>query len=330
VTAPARGRSPGRRPSEIRFAIRRLGVALVAVALIGGISFGGYKAAGRGHRSNQIQAIAPPPPTTTTLPPPPTEPGGGYTLFPSHRLIAFYGAPNLPVLGVLGQGQPDQVWPQLEATAAGYASPPVVVVPTYELITFVAQAAAGPGATYTSEISPAEIDSYLQVVKAHDGMLILDIQPGRTSFLADAEALQPWLEQPDVGLALDPEWELAPGELPDRQIGQTTAAEINQVSAWLEKLTVAHRLPQKLLMIHQFRPSMVVDKPEVVPEPELSITFNMDGFGAAKNKIDIYQLLAGDPRWFLGYKLFFTRDTPLQTPAQVLALVPAPEVIEYE
>jgi hypothetical protein len=35
--------------------------------------------------------------------------------------------------------------------------------------------------------------------------------------------------QPDVGLALDPECELAPGQLPDRQIGQTTAAEIDQV-----------------------------------------------------------------------------------------------------
>lgn len=302
----------------------------MALVLIGAIGIGGYRGAGVGRHNHRIQAVAPPPPTTTTLPPPPTEPGGGYTLFPSHRLIAFYGAPDLPVLGVLGQGQPAQVWPQLAATAAAYASPPVVVVPTFELITFVAQASAGPDDTYASEIPAAEIDSYLQVVKAHGGMLILDIQPGRTNFLADAEALQPWLEQPDVGLALDPEWELAPGELPDRQIGQTTAAEINQVSAWLDELTAAHRLPQKLLMIHQFRPSMVTDKPAVLSEPDLAITFNMDGFGATKDKVAIYQLPAGDPRWFLGYKLFYTRDTPLQSPAQVLALVPAPEVVEYE
>jgi hypothetical protein len=209
-------------------------------------------------------------------------------------------------------------------------SPVSVVVPTYELIAFVAQGSPGADGTYTSQLPGAQIDAYLQVVKQHDGMLILDIQPGRSGLLADAQALQKWLVQPDVGLALDPEWELAPGQLPDRQIGQTSAAEINQVSAWLQQLTVAHRLPQKLLMVHQFRPSMVGDKVAVTPEPDLAITFNMDGFGATKGKLTVYQMLAVDDRWYLGYKLFYHRDLPLQTPDQVLALLPSPQVIEYE
>jgi hypothetical protein len=264
------------------------------------------------------------------LPPPPTEPGGGYTLFPTHRLVAFYGLPNSPVLGVLGQAPPDVLWPQLNAAAAAFMSPVSVAVPTYELIAFVARSFPGADGSYSYQLPAAQIDAYLQVVKEHDGMLILDIQPGRSSLLADAQALQKWLVQPDVGLALDPEWELAPGQLPDRQIGQTTAAEIDQVSDWLEQLTVAHRLPQKLLMVHQFRPSMVAHKVAVTPEPDLAITFNMDGFGATGNKLTAYQTLAVDPRWYLGYKLFYHRDLPLQTPAEVLALTPSPQVIEYE
>jgi hypothetical protein len=277
-------------------------------------------------RTTASLAVAPP----TTLPPPPTEPGGGLTLFPSHRLVAFYGAPNEPVLGVLGGAPPDALWPQLVAAAAPYASLDTVLVPTYEVIAFEAQASPGPNGLYTEQAPAAQIDSYLKVVEAHGGMLILDVQPGRSSLLADAQALQKWLVQPDVGLAIDPEWELAPGQLPDRQIGQTTAAEIDQVSEWLEQLTLTHRLPQKLLMIHQFRPSMVTNKVALTAEPDLAITFNMDGFGATSNKLAAYQMLAGDPRWFLGYKLFYHRDLPLQTPAQVLALIPSPEVIEYE
>lgn len=73
-------------------------------------------------------------------------------------------------------------------------------------------------------------------------MLVIDIQPGRGSFLAGVEALAPWLSVPDVGVALDPEWELQPGQSPLAQIGYTTAAEINATSNWLSSFTPAHRL----------------------------------------------------------------------------------------
>jgi hypothetical protein len=314
--------------------VRRVVSGTLALAMLSGIVAGVYTvvdsivAPGHGHAAATRTSLSAQVPTT--LPPPPEEPGGGFTLFPSHRLVAFYGAPHRPVLGVLGQEGPDDLWPQLAAAAAPFVSAGSVVVPTYELIAFVAQRSAGPDGRYTYQLPAAEVDAYLQVVKEHDGMLILDIQPGRSSLLADAQALQKWLVQPDVGLALDPEWELAPTQLPGRQIGQTTAAEIDQVSTWLEQLTVSHRLPQKLLMVHQFRPSMVPDKVAVTTEPDVAITFNMDGFGATTNKLSAYQMLAFDPRWYLGYKLFYHRDLPLQTPAEVLALIPSPEVIEYE
>ena len=83
-------------------------------------------------------------------------------------------------------------------------------------------------------------------------------------------------------------------------------------------------------MIHQFLPSQIPDKPAVVPQPDVAIAFNMDGFGPPAKKLAVYQLLAADPRWAIGYKLFYGRDVPLQTPAQVLALAPAPNIVEYE
>ena len=267
---------------------------------------------------------------TPPLPPLSKEPGGGTSLFPTHRLVAFYGAPSSPTLGVLGDADPEALWPRLTTAAAPYASPKTVVVPSYELITDTAEAAPGPNGTYAAQLAPSQLDEYLRVVHAHHGMLILDIQPGRGSLLSDAQALEPWLVHPDVGLALDPEWELQASQRPGQQIGQTSADEINRVSDWLQQLTVTHRLPQKLLIVHQFRASMVVAKPAVASRRNLAITFNMDGFGASDNKHSVYGLLASDPRWALGYKLFYTRDQPLETADQVLALDPPPQIVEYE
>ena len=47
-----------------------------------------------------------------------------------------------------------------------------------------------------------------------------------------------------MGLALDAEWRLAPGQLPLQQIGSVDAAEINKTSQWLATLTRDNQLPQ--------------------------------------------------------------------------------------
>lgn len=344
MAGPQHVRGPGLpasfylRPTRRQYAVRRLlslGLVLSLFGALGGAVYGVGRLASAGHQALAGTASRSTSPVKTTrhqppLPPLSKEPGGGTTLFPSHRLVAFYGAPASPRLGVLGEAPPEALWPRLTAAAAPFSSPKTAVVPSYELIAFTAQAAPGPHGTYSAELAPSQLDEYLSVVHAHHGMLILDIQPGRSDLLADAQALEPWLVHPDVALGLDPEWELQPGQRPSQQIGQTTASEINQVSTWLQQLTVAHRLPQKLLIIHQFRASMVVAKPDVSSQPNLAIVFNMDGFGATDNKLSVYQLLASDPRWALGYKLFYTRDQPLQTADQILALAPPPQIVEYE
>ena len=44
-------------------------------------------------------------------------------------------------------------------------------------------------------------------------LLILDLQPGRASFLHQTKVLHHFLLDPSVSIALDPEWKLAPGVL---------------------------------------------------------------------------------------------------------------------
>jgi hypothetical protein len=320
--------------------VRRIAVGLVLVVALGGAGLGvdaavrslspgsasGTRPAATGTTGGPGASTTPP----TTVPPTPTEPGGSRRIFPGRRIVAFYGAPGGGGLGVLGSTSPAAAWPALAAQAAPYAEPGTPVLAAFELVTYIAQASPGPDGAYSLRLPAAEIAEYLSVVARHDGMLILDIQPGRGSMLADAEALAPYLAHADVALALDPEWEVAAPDVPGQVIGHTSAAEINAVSRWLDDFTVAHHLPQKLLLIHQFTPQMVLDKAALVGRDHLAIVFNMDGFGAWHNKIGDYQSLASDSRWRLGFKLFYHQDTPLYPPSAVLALTPPPSIVEYE
>jgi hypothetical protein len=279
-----------------------------------------------------------PPPLLTTPKTPQTttsttllqEPGGGVQLFLNRQIVAYYGLPGNPTLGVLGTTGASEAWTALSAVAQSYVTAGVKILPAFELITYVAQAGPGPDGTYSKRIPDSVIQHYLSVVQQNNGLLILDIQPGRGSFLKDAKSLAPYLSQPDVALALDPEWEVNSTQVPGKVIGHTTGEEINTVSKWLQGLTLQNNLPQKLLLVHQFKQSMVVDKWATEPRSGLAIVFNMDGFGAWGMKVKAYQLLESYTDFGLGFKLFYHQDQPLGSPQQVMALVPQPNVIEYQ
>ena len=110
--------------------------------------------------------------------------------------------------------------------------------------------------------------------------VVLDLQPGRASLLAQARRYRSLLRLPNVGLALDPEWKLQTGELPLRQIGSVTSTEINSVITWLAGLTASDHLPQKLLVLHQFRLSMITDEHRLdTSHDDIAIVIHMDGQG---------------------------------------------------
>ena len=68
------------------------------------------------------------------------------------------------------------------------------------------------------------IRRYLKAARKAKALLILDIQPGRSDFFTETKRLRKWLKEPDVGLALDPEWRMGPGEVPGKVIGSVGAA----------------------------------------------------------------------------------------------------------
>ncbi|WP_239154449.1 hypothetical protein [Amycolatopsis sp. FDAARGOS 1241] len=168
------------------------------------------------------------------------------------------------------------------------------------------------------------------------GVLLLDIQPGRADFLPEVQAYERWLGEPDVGVALDPEWAVEPGAVPGEKFGRTTGAELDGVAAYLAGLANEQRLPDKIMAYHQVAASIVRDEADLRAHPGVSVVKVVDGIGGAGAKKATWRtLMAGKPAHVLaGFKLFFDEDTrhggALMTPDEVMALTPKPAYVVYE
>jgi hypothetical protein len=309
-------------------------VAFVVAALAGCTSGSGGHSAASTPTVSPTASVGPRPTVAPSSSPAPTSPtslpDGSHRLFPGHRVVAFYGAAGAPALGVLGSRSADGIWPRLAAQARAYEGHGAKVLPAYELITYVATGGAGNDGQYAFRIPDSTIERYVAAAERHHALLILDIQPGRGEFLPDAKSLTRWLRLPDVALALDPEWKLHGHQKPDKQIGHTDAASVNAVSAWLDQLTAEQRLPEKLLLVHQFTADMIRDKAKVASRPHIATVFNMDGFGNRADKLVKYRFLAQDKHFPIGMKLFYRADKHMFSPSGALHLHPAPAVVDYE
>jgi hypothetical protein len=304
-----------------------LAVVMVAVAGLRGWPASGEEDAG----SARAQALAGGAQEQDAPPPPPELPRGGRRLFPDHRIVAFYGAPQDEQLGILGIGTLRQAARKLERQARPYARKTRPVLPAFELIATIATAAPGEDGLYRSRQSAEVIDRHLREARRAKAMLILDIQPGRADFLDETRRLRRWLREPDVGLALDPEWNMDPGELPGQSIGSVTAQEVDRISAYLAGIVRRRNLPEKLLLIHQFTDDMIVDKAKMTRREGVALTVNVDGFGDRPNKISKYDAFTSEAtRFHDGFKLFYEEDVNLMRPRGVLALTPPPDVVVYE
>ncbi|GAA4861277.1 hypothetical protein [Actinomycetospora straminea] len=314
-------------PSPVLVALAVL--AALALAITGGAA----------PASGEPRVAGPPPPVVpasvpaavaAAVPPPvPELPRGGTTIFPRHRVVAFYGTAGTDALGVLGEGSPDQAGKRLEEAAAAFATPGRTVLPAMELIATVANDAPGPDGDHATDITLDEARTYLDAARAHRQLLVLDVQPGRDNFLTASRVWEPLLREPDVGLALDPEWRMDPGEVPGEVVGGVAAAEVNAVAEWLAGIVRDERLPEKLFVLHQVTASMITE-PERLATPEgLAVVQHIDGFGAPETKREKYAQLQRPQQLHPGFGLFYDEDTPVLSPAETLALSPPPDLVTY-
>jgi hypothetical protein len=319
----------------------RGGALLVPVLLLALTGCGG-DGAGRAQRASGAPGASgasggQPDGTASQVPTPPASPSGapelplgGRTIFPGHRVVAFYGTAGYAGLGVLGEADPDSIVPRLRAAAAGFATPDRKLQIAFELIVTVAQRRPGADGAYSKMIDQALIRQYVDAARRHGALLVLDVQPGRADFLTQVKRLRPFLSEPHVGLALDPEWRMAPGQIPGKVTGAVGAAEINAVAAYLSGIVTERNLPQKLLLLHQFKAAMIPDIAAVAPQRGLAIVHHLDGFGTRGEKAATFNRLYRPGRFHLGYKLFYDEDVGIYTPAEVLAFQHVPDYVSYQ
>jgi hypothetical protein len=327
---PARGGYGGRvRPPGHVIWRRRLTAvgALLGVVAVAAVLLGSGQGEDPGERASAPAGEGEPPPPP---PKPPELPRGGRSLFPEHRVVGYYGAPQDEELGALGIGTPDGAARRLEKAAKPYDGRRRSALPALELITVIALADAGEDGKYRARQEDEVIRRYLRAARRAKALLVLDIQPGRSDFFTETTRLRKYLREPDVGLALDPEWRVTDSEVPGQVIGRVSSREVNATTAWLDQLTARHDLPEKLVVIHQFTDDMV-DEQALKPRDGLAIVLNADGFGGREIKRQKYHAFTRQaPGFHQGFKLFYQEDVNLMAPRNVMRMRPPPDFIVYE
>ncbi len=276
-------------------------------------------------------AVPPPPPAV-----PRSElPGGGRTIFPDHMLVGFCGTPGAPALGPLWE-KPEVKAKKLMGFGAQYAGDRKLL-PVFELIAVVVQGYAGADGKWRIRIYDSVIDQYLRVARENNGLLLLNIQPGASDFMTELKRFDKYLHEPDVGIALDPEWAMiSPKQKPGVFYGQTTGDTISSVAQYLSDIVKQDDLPEKVLVFHRVNGYVVKHEEDIKQAPGVVVVESVDGLGPKGMKINTYNFLMHTKAPWIhpGFKLFFDEDTRngwrLMSPKEVMALTPPPEYVMYE
>jgi hypothetical protein len=109
--------------------------------------------------------------------------------------------------------------------------------------------------------------------------------------------------------------------------------EVNSVVSWMGQLTARYRLPQKLLVLHQFKLGEIAGEQGLdTRNDDVAVVINMDGQGTPVMKQATWEAVTADapPGVPFGWKNFFVKDTPMLSPSQTMARTPDPVMISYE
>lgn len=250
-----------------------------------------------------------------------------------HRIVAYYGNPLTEILGVLGEQDGPKTVERLRAQADAYVpvSTDRTIVPALHFIYAVAQQYPGEDGSYLLRMDDALVEQYVQLAKENGMLLFLDIQMGRSTVEKELPRIAKWLTYEHVHVALDPEFAWGETLQPGEDIGHLTGEQINRAQQMLQRFTMEHLLPTKILIVHQFLPGMVKNKAVIKSYDRVELVFDADGYGNRNVKIGSWnRVIVDDNVQLAGIKLFYKYDIQLMTPADVLTLEPKPVVIIYQ
>jgi len=273
-----------------------------------------------------------PPPSCPDIGPLPSAEGLPSSPLEGRRLIAYYGVPGGGGLGILGRydisttlsliSEQTQVYRELD--------PSVETITGFHMVVTIADAGPGEDGSYSHIVNLDVVRRWIDGARAAGAISILDIQIGRADLHGAIDVIEPFLWEPDVHLAVDPEWIVGPDRVPGQQVGQITGPQVNSVQARLDDIGRAIG-QRKILVIHQFNDRMVVQKECIADYPYVDLVWDADGVGSPGPKIEDYAQYSHEAGFeYGGFKVFYDVDTPVMTPQEVLGLTPPPVVVIYQ
>jgi hypothetical protein len=266
-----------------------------------------------------------------------------------YYILNNYGAAVSPPLGTDNDTQFAAAMKQI-TDQYNKADPKHPAIGSIDLVDPVADGVPGPDKLYRHYRDPADIDHYLKVARDTKQLFFFDTQVGWDTQQNVFEHFRPYLEQPDVHLALDPEWEMRPGVVPGQDRGRTVAPTIQWVVDQLSEMVISKHLPNKILVVHKFfedeqwnstNPAKRDPKEawsNIQPRPGVTLIICIDGQGPPWQKIEKYNAFAKGETNLLGFKIFMQIpcsqytycEEPVMTPQQAIALKPAPVMVQYQ
>jgi hypothetical protein len=247
--------------------------------------------------------------------------------------VGLYGTPQGRGLGILGTTTATETVSLAMAQALAYQEviTSVTVVPFFHMVVTIADPFPGPEGNYVHRVSGERLQLWIDVARQNGILSVVDIQPGYSSLATELAYVEPFVRQPGVHVALDPEFMMLDGvSIPGRKLGTMTGAHVNEAQAWLSEVAAATG-ERKVLVIHQFDDRMFVGKEQIIDYPLVDLVWDADGFGPPGPKIADYNQYAREPGFeYGGFKLFYDYDVPLMAPAEVLELRPLPAFVVYQ
>jgi hypothetical protein len=261
-------------------------------------------------------------------------PGQSKPYLETFRLVTFYGSPLGWGLGILGEAGRDETTRNLKALALEVQerSPDRFVLPTYHMISTVADPHPGPAGNYSHQVSLEKLEDWVAHGNENGVACVLDLQLGFADLQAEFDRIKHLLYHPHVHLALDPEFIMTEeGAIPGERLGSISIYQINLIQAQLSQIALEIGL-NRVLIVHQFEDVMLPNKKQLYDFPYVELVIDADGFGGKWTKVKDYQQYAGEPGFeYGGIKVFFREDPPpLLTLEEIFWLEPLPAVIIYQ
>ena len=292
----------------------------------------------------------------TPTPTPAFNPSVG-AILPSHRVIAFYAVPGAEPTGPAYELS-DGMLNQLTQQGAAYQTldPAHPVQLGIDLVVSVPDGFPGPSGYYSHHVDADTIQAYVDFCKAHNLLLFLDLNFGQAPIMPEVNFFLPYLEKYTfVHMAVDPEWMFPRKDgIPGTNLSNVRASDLNPIIQAVGDIPMKYHVPRKILIIHEYRPSgdytanpydagqaEIADKRDLLRDTRVDVVIHVDSVGGyvgdISDKTQQYtdwvqeDMIRYDNFQYGGFKLFYHIEskTRLMTPAEVLALKPAPLVVTY-